>query len=158
MEPKHNILLVDDDKAILDSFRDLLVPRGYNVDTAETGREAIEKSNARFYHAAVIDIKLPDMEGTDLLAKLAKNYPRTRKIMITGYPTFENAVNSVNLKADAYLVKPVDPEEFLRVVDEKVMEQWEEEKVSREKVMDWVETRYRKVKDKLQRTANVPRS
>ena len=82
MEEKRRILLVDDDRAILASFRDLLLPRGYDVDTAETGREAINKSNTKFYNLAVIDIKLPDMEGTELLANLHKNYPKTKKIMI----------------------------------------------------------------------------
>ncbi|HZY46437.1 MAG TPA: response regulator [Candidatus Bathyarchaeia archaeon] len=147
LEAKHRILLVDDDKAILTSFRDLLLPLGYDVDVAETGREALDKSDSKFYSLAIIDIKLPDMEGTELLARLRKNYPKTRKVMITGYPTLENAVNSVNLRADAYLVKPVAPEEFLRVVDEQIREQSSEENVTEEKMFHWVEGRYRKVKD-----------
>ncbi|TMI42557.1 response regulator [Candidatus Bathyarchaeota archaeon] len=157
LEEKRRILLVDDDRAILASFRDLLLPRGYDVDTAETGREAINKSNTKYYNLAVIDIKLPDMEGTELLANLHKNYPKTKKIMITGYPTLETAVNSVNLRADAYLVKPVPPEEFLRMVDQQIHEQSSEESVTEEKVLDWVEGRYRKVKDKG-RPAQVVRS
>jgi len=148
MEPKHRILLVDDDRAILDSFRGLLLPLGYDVDTAETGKEAIEKSSSRFYNLAIIDIKLQDMEGTELLAKLHQNYPKTKKIMITGYPTLENAGNSLNLQADSYLVKPVRPEDFLKVVDEKLKEQSADEEVTEEKVLHWVEGRYRKIKDR----------
>jgi len=145
---KKNILVVDDDKSVLGSLKDILQSEGFSVDVAETGREAIEKSEARFYNLALLDIKLPDMEGTKLLIKLHRDTPQTIKIMITGYPSLENAVEALNLGADAYIMKPVNPERLLKVVDEKLKEQEEAEKMSEKKVAEWVETRVRKLERK----------
>ena len=137
-----SILIVDDDQGILKSFKDILEPEGYNVDTVTTGVEAVEKCRAHPYNLAIIDIKLRDVEGTDLLARVHEILPRARKIMITGYPSLENAVDSVNLQADAYIIKPVNPEMFLRVVAENMDKQLEAEKMTQEKVVGWVESRY----------------
>jgi len=136
---------VDDDKVILKSLKDILRSKGYIVDTAETAREAIKKSEAQFYNMALLDIKLQDMEGTELLSKMHKETPRMMKIMITGHASLENAVKSLNLGADAYIMKPVDPEQLLEVVDEKLKEQEEAERMTEEKVTEWIETRVRKL-------------
>lgn len=137
-----SILIVDDDRGILKSFRELLEPKGYNVDTAETGREALEKCRVHPYNLAVIDVKLSDTEGTELLARVHELLPRSRKIIMTGYPSLENAVDSVNSQADAYVIKPVNPETFLGVVAENMELQLEAEKMTEEKVVHWVEDRY----------------
>src|SRR5262245_48484603 len=157
MERKPTILLVDDDRAILASFRDMLTRKGYDVDTAQTGREAIDKSIARAYNLAVIDIKLPDMEGTELLARFHGAHPRPKKIVVTGFPTMENAVVSLNVQADAYLVKPVKPEEFLRVVEEKLREKAEEEIITEERVATWLDNRDRKARERSQRAGKSDR-
>lgn len=144
MEEKKRILVVDDDDAILGSVATILQLKGYNVDTAETGRQAIEKSQSQFFNLALLDIKLPDMEGTSLLVKMHQTTPRMMKIMLTGYPSLENAVAALNLGADAYLLKPVNPKDLLKVVEEKLTEQSEAEALSEDKVAEWVRTRLRK--------------
>jgi len=146
---KESILVVDDDKNILESFKSILESEGYCVDMVESGREAIEKSKAKFYNLALLDIKLPDMEGTELLTKLHSDTPRMMKIMVTGYPSLENAVKSLNLGADAYIIKPVDPEELLKLVEEKLREQRQAEKMSEEKVAEWIESRIRKLQSQI---------
>ncbi len=146
MEKGKSILVVDDDKTILKSLGDVLRSEGYFVDTADSGLEAIEKSEAKFYNLALLDIKLPDIEGTDLLVKMHESLPRMMKVMVTGYPELENAVESLNKGADAYLMKPVNPDKLLEVVQEKLVEQEEAEKMSQEKVKKWIETRVRKLK------------
>jgi len=142
---KKSILIVDDDKAILKSLKAILQLEGYSVDTAETGSEAIEKSKARFYNLALLDIKLPDMEGTELLTKMQRTIPRMMKIMVTGHANLENAVKALNLGADAYIVKPVNPQKLLKVVEEKLEEQEEAEKMTQEKVTEWIKTHVRKL-------------
>lgn len=142
---KKSILIVDDDKPILQSLKAILQSNGYSIDTAVAGREATEKSEAKFYNLALLDIKLPDMEGTELLTKIHRGTPRMMKIMITGYPLLENAVEALNLGADAYIIKPVKPEKLLKVVKEKLEEQEEAERMSEEKVMEWIGTRIRKL-------------
>jgi len=146
---KSSILVVDDDKAILQGFRKILEPKGYRVDTSETGKEAIEKSNAQFYNLALLDIKLPDMEGTKLLTKMHRTTPKMMKIMVTGFPDLENAVESLNLGADAYVMKPVEPDKLIKVVEEKLKEQEDAEKMTQDKVTKWIETRVRKLERNL---------
>jgi DNA-binding NtrC family response regulator len=142
---KKSILVVEDDKAIREIFKEILKKEGYVVETAETGQEAIEKSKVKFYNLALLDIKLPNMEGTKLLTKLHRATPKMMKVMVTGYPSLENAVDSLNLGADAYLIKPVKPEEMLKVVKEKLTEQDEAERMSEEKVREWIKTRVQKL-------------
>lgn len=117
---KKTILVVDDDKSILRTFTRILQKSGYEIDTAETGKEAIEKTDSRHYDLALVDIRLPDMDGTDLLAKLKKPLQNTVKIMITGFPSLETGVKALDEGADAYLVKPVKPEELIMLIEEKL--------------------------------------
>ena len=121
------ILVVDDDPTILQTLKAILQSEGYSVDTAETGEEAIEKSRAYQYNLALLDIRLPDMEGTRLLTKMCFRSPRMRTIMITGYPSLESAIESLNSGADGYMVKPLDPENLLKIIEDKLNEQEVEE-------------------------------
>ncbi len=143
---KRGILIVDDDRTVLKSLKKILELEGYDVDTAETGREAIEKSKAQFYNLALLDINLPDMEGTKLLKMMHETLPKMVKIIVTGYPALENAVKALNMGADAYIMKPIDHPRMLKFVKKKLKEQEEADKFGQEKVKDWIETRVRKLK------------
>jgi two-component system response regulator HydG len=114
------ILIVDDDKSILRTFARILQKNGYEIDVVETGKEALEKADTKKYDLALLDIRLPDMDGTELLAKMKKQLQNTIKIMITGFPSLETGVKALDKGADAYLVKPVKPEELLMLIEEKM--------------------------------------
>ena len=146
-EEKKSILIVEDDKAILKSLKDILQSEGYSVDTAENGREAIQKSKEKFFNMALLDIKLPDMEGTKLLTLMHEDLPKMVKIMVTGYPSLENAVEALNLGADAYVMKPIKPDKLLALIKEKLEKQREAEKMTEGKVTKWIKTRARKLED-----------
>ncbi len=120
MKSSRTILLVDDDKSILRTFSRILQKNGYKIDTAETGKEAIEKTTNKHYVLALIDIRLPDMDGTKMLAKMKKQLQNTIKIMITGFPSIESGIRALDEGADAYLVKPVRPEDLLMLIKEKL--------------------------------------
>lgn len=141
---KKSILIVDDDKVVLKSLKEILQLGGYCVDMAQTGREAIEKSKEKPFNLALLDIKLPDMEGTELLNRMYETTPRMIKIMVTGSPSLENSVRSLNLGADAYLMKPVTGEELLKVASEKLKEQEKTEQMTERKVTKWIRTRGKK--------------
>jgi DNA-binding NtrC family response regulator len=115
-----NILVIDDDQDILEMLTLLLSRQGYAVDTAATGAEAIDKSKGGVFNLALIDVVLPDIQGTRLQAQLKETEPRMRKIIVTGYPTFGNAVEAVDLGADAYVIKPFDPVRLLEIVKEQL--------------------------------------
>lgn len=121
---KKSILIVDDDKVILESLRTILEAEGYHVDIAETGRKAIEQSKACFYHLAVLNILLPDMKGTELLINLQETFPEMIKIMLSGL-SLEKVEEFLKLSATTLIVKPIDPSKLLRIIREKLKEQEE---------------------------------
>lgn len=119
-ESRNSIIIVDDDKSILRLFSRILQKNGYEVDSAETGEEAVQKIESRHFDAALVDIKLPGIEGTSVLARINQIAPKMVKIVITGFPTEENGAESLDFGAAAYLVKPVDTEELLRIIKEEL--------------------------------------
>ena len=135
------ILVIDDDENIRKVLETILEDEGYIVETAETAKKGIEKSEKEFYNLALIDVRLPDMEGIELLSKLRNTKPKMRKIIVTGYPTLQNAVAAVNRGADAYVMKPFEVDKILQTIREQLKKQEEEKSYSEEKVVEFIETR-----------------
>jgi two-component system response regulator PilR (NtrC family) len=145
MDETARILIVDDDENIRKVLTTILEEEGYLVDSAETAKKAIEKTRKNFYNIALIDIRLPDMEGIELLTKMKETTPKMRKVIITGYPTLQNAIEAVNRGADAYIVKPFDMDKVLMTIREQLRKQEEEKRYSQEKVAEFIETRVREL-------------
>ena len=142
---KNTVLIVDDDRAILESATAIIESAGYAVQTAETARDAIRKVKSDWFDIALLDIKLPDMEGTELLKQLQAIKPRMIKIMVTGYASLESAIECVNLEAKAYIVKPFNPADLLQVIEEKLKERRAAERIDEDKVTDFIEERLQKL-------------
>ncbi len=145
MEKQARIIIVDDDENIRKTMKAILEDEGYNVDLAVDGNEAIEMTQEKTYNIALLDIRLPDMEGVELLKLIKDNVPRTRKIMVTGYPSMQNAITAVNKNADAYLIKPVNVEKLLDTVKEQLHLQEEEKTFCEQKVAEFIETRVKEI-------------
>lgn len=141
MSDAARILVIDDDENIRKVLETILEDEGYIVETAETAKKGIEKSEKEFYNLALIDVRLPDMEGIELLLKLRSTKPKMRKIIVTGYPTLQNAVAAVNKGADAYVMKPFEVDKILETIREQLKKQEEEKRFSEEKVVEFIETR-----------------
>ncbi len=139
------ILVVDDDETIRTTMKAILQDEGYQVDLAATGKEAIQKTQENSYNLALLDIRLPDIEGVELLKLLKDNVPRTRKIMVTGYPSMQNAISALNKNADAYLLKPVDVEKLLEVVKQQLKDQENELKFNEQKIAEFIESRVKEI-------------
>jgi len=138
---RSRILIIDDEESIRKSLKLALERVGYLVDTAGTGREAIRKSKRRFYNLALADLRLPDIDGVELLTRMRETVPEMAKIIITGYPSLENAIEAVNRGADGYVVKPYTMEDLLPKIKEHLQRQQKAKKYSEEKVKEYVETR-----------------
>lgn len=141
MSEPAKVLIIDDDHEILKTLSVVLRDAGYSVDTAENGGEAVEKSKANFYNVALIDIRLPDMEGTKLLTALDETTPKIIKIIVTGYPSLQNAVEAVNKGADGYLIKPANAEQLLSMIREHLRRQAEAMRYGEQKVLEFIESR-----------------
>ena len=139
------ILIVDDDENIRKVLTTILEDEGYIIESVGTARKAIAKTGKNFYNLALIDIRLPDMEGIELLTRMKDTTPKMRKIIITGYPTLQNAVEAVNRGADAYIIKPFDMKKTLRTIEEELMKQEEEKRYSQQKVAEFIETRVKEL-------------
>jgi two-component system NtrC family response regulator len=114
-EEKKRILVVDDDVGILRVFKSILEREGYVVETAETGMDALEKINNEKFDVCLVDVRLPDMDGTDILLNMV-NDTKTIKIVVTGFSTGEVGKRAADYGADDFLVKPVKPEELIATV------------------------------------------
>lgn len=142
---KDSVLIVDDDEMILESLETILNNEGYLTQTAKTGKEALSKTDNEFFNAVLIDIRLPDMTGLELLSQIKDTTPKMKKLILTGYPDTPTAIEAVNQKADAYLVKPFDPEELLKLIAENIKSQKEELKYTQDKVLDYIKSRVKQL-------------
>jgi DNA-binding NtrC family response regulator len=110
------VLIVDDDPKMRELLTSILENASYIVETASNGKEAIKTCKKFPIDVALIDIELPDMKGTQLLSTLKELQPKMVRIIITGYPSIENAVTAVNEKADGYILKPFNPADLLEKI------------------------------------------
>jgi DNA-binding NtrC family response regulator len=145
VDKRFKILVIDDDNAVRETLRSILETEEYEVDTVACGKEALAKANAHFYNVAFIDIRLPDVEGIRLLTALRSTTPKMVKIVITGNPSIENAIAAVNQGADAFIVKPFNAPDVLRLVSHQLRKQREAERYSEERVAEFIETRARQL-------------
>lgn len=107
------ILVVDDDRRLCDSLAALLRVVGYDVVNVYSGFEALAAAEIRGFDAAVIDIELPDIDGTEVLRMLLEADPELGTMILSGKATLEGAIESLNLGADAFVLKPADPDVLL---------------------------------------------
>jgi DNA-binding response OmpR family regulator len=113
---KPSILIIDDDTSILHTFTRIFQRNGYFVTVAERGKEAIEKLGTNNYDVALIDLRLSDMEGTELFPFIHNASPRTLKIILTGKALLQDSI----VGADALLTKPIAPNKLLSIIDSKL--------------------------------------
>ncbi len=110
---KASILVVDDDRAIRESLNSLLSDKGYDVLTVEDGHQAIDAVRQREWDVAMVDLKMPGIDGLEVLREVTKMSPNTKVIIITGYATVESAVEAMKQGAVDYIAKPFTVDELL---------------------------------------------
>lgn len=115
-DAKPRILVVDDEPNICNLLRELLSKQDYVVDTCLNGQEALAKTQNTTYDMVISDLKMPGMNGTDLIKSIKAASPDTAAVLITGYATVETAVRALRYGADDYVTKPFNIEELRKVV------------------------------------------
>ncbi len=116
MKENGRILIVEDEQDMLAGLRNILSSRGYNVETAGDGRSGLEKVEKSTFDVVITDLKMPDVNGIEVLRKVKEIHSDTIVIVITGYGTVENAVEAMKLGAYDYIAKPFDAEHIRMVV------------------------------------------
>jgi DNA-binding NtrC family response regulator len=117
-----HIMIVDDERIIRESFFHWFQKSGHRVATAASGGEALEKLGETAFDLLFVDIKMPGMDGIELLAAVKEKYPETMVIIITAYGSIESSVEAMKIGATDYLLKPFKPDQ-LSLVMEKVIQQ-----------------------------------
>jgi DNA-binding NtrC family response regulator len=120
---KKNILVIDDDKIILDSLCEFLSLEGFRTSGAETVKSALAKLQEEDYCLVLTDVNLPDGDGLELLDTIKQNYPQTVVIVITGYGTIDSAVKAIKKGAYDYLTKPIIDDELRLAIERAINQQ-----------------------------------
>jgi DNA-binding NtrC family response regulator len=115
---KMKLMLVDDEERFLTTTSKLISRKGYQVVTAVSGAEAIEKLLTESVHVVILDVKMPGMDGIETLKAIKSRFPLVEVIMLTGHATVETAVEGLKSGATDYLMKPADIGELLQKAEE----------------------------------------
>ena len=110
------ILVVEDDPLMLGALEILLLDEGYDVTTASSGMEAIQKARGNHYDLVVCDVRMAEMDGIETLSNLKQQQPDSRSIVITGYASPDVPIQAIKLGVDDYLMKPFDDRQFVQSV------------------------------------------
>ena len=129
MDRKMSVMIVDDEAIVRESLFHWFKKYGHLVETASSGFEALEKLETYPYQLLFVDIKMPGMDGIELLEKIKSDFPDTIVIIITAYGSIESAVKAMRIGASDYLLKPFKPDQLSLVmerisVQEKLMSQY----------------------------------
>ena len=112
------MMLVDDEERFLTTTRKVLSKKGYDILTAASGSEALEKLATQHIHVVILDVKMPGMDGIATLKEIKKSFPLVEVIMLTGHGTVDNAVEGLKSGATDFLTKPADVNDLIQKAEE----------------------------------------
>jgi len=115
---KGRILVVDDEDIVRTSCSRTLSPEGYEVRLARNGVEGLKMASEERFDLVLTDLKMPDMDGIEVLRIIKEKWPETAVIIVTGYQTVDTAVKAIKLGAYDYIEKPFTPDALISAVDE----------------------------------------
>jgi DNA-binding NtrC family response regulator len=114
--PAEKVLLVDDEPEFVQVLSQRMESRGVGVDTAASGREALEKVRGKSYDAIILDLAMPEMDGIETLKRLLEDNPDLQVVLLTGYATLEKGVEAIKLGAMDFLEKPAEIQELMEKI------------------------------------------
>jgi DNA-binding NtrC family response regulator len=112
------ILVIDDEQIVRISSKRTLAPEGYDVTLTESGREGIGILERETFDLILLDLKMPDMGGIEVLKVIMERWPGTKVIIVTGFSTVDTAVEALRIGAFNHIEKPFTPHSLLEAVNE----------------------------------------
>ena len=112
-----HVLLVEDELTVAKGLEMVMDEEGYDVDMADTGQGALNKFRAKKFDLMVADLRLPDIDGMEVIERVRESRPETKVVIITGYPSVSTAVQAVKMGVSDYLRKPFTDDEFIAAVE-----------------------------------------
>ncbi len=113
-----NVLIVDDEQEFLETVAERLANRGFTVDTALNGAEALAKIDQKVFDAIVLDLLMPGIDGMETLKRALQKKPELQIILLTGHATLQSGIEAIKLGALDFLEKPVDIELLAQKINE----------------------------------------
>jgi DNA-binding NtrC family response regulator len=120
MNDRANILIVDDEEVVRRSHLRSLASTGCNAQAAGDGNEALRVMERHPFDVILLDLRMPGLDGMDVLKTIKERWPESEVVVITGYPTIESAKESVRLGAFNYLAKPVGPDDVVKAANDAI--------------------------------------
>ena len=111
-----SVMIVDDEVDLLDSLRRIFTRRKMNTFTAESGPKALEMLQEELVDVMVLDVKMPGMDGLEVLRRVKQKYPSIQVLLLSGHPSVEAALEGVKLGASEYLKKPADVDQLVGTI------------------------------------------
>jgi DNA-binding NtrC family response regulator len=125
MKDNAKILIVDDEEVVRHSHLRSLAGTGCSTRVAEDGRTALDVMEQDPSDVVLLDLRMPDIDGMDVLKTIKNRWPDCEVVVITGYPSIESAKQAVKLGAFDYLTKPVGPDEVVKAANDAIVQkQW----------------------------------
>jgi DNA-binding response OmpR family regulator len=117
MATKPKLLIVDDELLIRDLLYDYFKSRDYDIAVAESGQGALAQLEENRFDTIILDLKMPDMDGLELTAKIRAGDEHVPIIIMTGYPSMETAIEAIRKRADDYFIKPFNLRQMNKAVE-----------------------------------------
>jgi len=145
-EGEPTLLIVDDEEFVCKSLKDMLENEGYSPDATQSPEKALEMISGNKYDIVLTDIKMDEINGIDLIKNVKEKEKMIKFIVITGYPSMDTAVEALRLGANDYIMKPLEPEEVIKSIENS----WENIRLQR--ALKRSEEKYRSIFENL----NIP--
>lgn len=139
------ILIVDDEPGVRESLTELLRIEGYKVESAESGNLALENLKEGDFDLVLLDLRMPGIDGVEVMGEIRKFHPDTRIIIITGFGTLESAIEAIRFGAQDYLLKPYGAEDILLSITKALSEK--ETKTRKEILIEQLASSLNQLKD-----------
>jgi DNA-binding NtrC family response regulator len=149
------VLLVDDEAELVSSLRKRLLRRGFTVVGTLSGREALSEAEHRRFDVAVVDLKMPGMDGLEVLERLKALQPAIRAIVLTGHGSVEAAHQSGRLDAASFLIKPADFDELVERIQKASEEKRKTQRETFDRELQEIISSYRSPHEIMEATAHL---
>ena len=118
MAAMRRVLVVDDEPVVNESCRRVLADEGFDVESTESGRDGLDRARTQHFDLVITDLRMPDLDGMELVRSIRRERPGTAVVVITGYGTVASAVQAIRLGVSDYLEKPFTPDQLTQAVSQ----------------------------------------
>jgi DNA-binding response OmpR family regulator len=126
------ILVVDDEEIARITLAEILTLEGYHIDSVESGEEAVASLRRKKYDLMVLDLKMPGIDGMQVLKEVVDEQPNLVVVVLTAYGTLDTAIQAIRYRVHDYILKPADPEQLIKSIQSALVKKGKDESLMKE--------------------------